>query len=375
MSLAGSVIRCVIIVALASVYARADTAAPTRAEVYREAAAMAAIGQRMFADPSLSASGRTACATCHSPAHAFGPPNGDPVQRAGPDLREPGLRAVPSLMYLQAAPAFSEHHFESEDEGDESIDEGPTGGLTWDGRADGAAAQAVFPLFSPFEMANASKHDVVAKARAAGYADPLRRALGHNVLDDDATGFAAILRALAVYQQDSATFYPYSSKYDAVLAGKATLTPSEQRGLDLFNDPAKGNCARCHISSRGGDGSPPQFTDYGLVAIGVPRNRAIAANGDPGYFDLGLCGPERTDFAGRTDYCGRFMTPTLRNVATRPVFFHNGVAHTLRDAVRFYSERDTSPEQWYPRNPDGTVRKFDDLQPGMAANVDMEAPF
>ena len=35
------------------------------------------------------------------------------------------------------------------------------------------------------------------------------------------------------------------------------------------------------------DGTPPQFTDFGLIAIGVPRNPAIPANADPGYFDLG----------------------------------------------------------------------------------------
>ena len=366
---------CLMVAAVAATAARADTAAPTRAEVYRQAAALTVIGRQMFADPSLSASGLTSCASCHSPAHAFGPPNEDAVQLAGPNLRQPGHRAVPSLTYLQATPAFTEHHFESEDEGDESIDEGPTGGLTWDGRTDGTAAQAVIPLLSPFEMANASAHDVVAKARAAGYAKPLRDVLGHDVLDDDAAGFAAILQALAVYQQDSATFYPYNSKYDAVLAGKAALTPQEQRGLDLFEDPDKGNCARCHISSRGGDGTPPQFTDFGIVAIGVPRNRAIPANRDPGYFDLGLCGPDRTDFLGQKEYCGRFMTPTLRNVATRSVFFHNGVVHTLRDAVRFYAERDTNPERWYPRNPDGTVRKFDDFPPGMEADIEMEAPF
>ena len=44
-----------------------------------------------------------------------------------------------------------------------------------------------------------------------------------------------------------------------------------------------------------------------------------------------------------------FRTPTLRNVATRRVFFHNGVTRKLRDAVRFYAERDLQPARWYPR--------------------------
>ena len=58
---------------------------------------------------------------------------------------------------------------------------------------------------------------------------------------------------------------------------------------------------------------------------------------------------------GREEYCGLFRTPTLRNVATRQTFFHNGVVHSLRQAVEFYAERDTNPERWYPKDADGTV--------------------
>jgi cytochrome c peroxidase len=43
-----------------------------------------------------------------------------------------------------------------------------------------------------------------------------------------------------------------------------------------------------------------------------------------------------------------FKTPTLRNVADRRVFFHNGVMHSLEQAIRFYATRDTRPELWYP---------------------------
>ncbi len=92
------------------------------------------------------------------------------------------------------------------------------------------------------------------------------------MLADPNKAFEAALEVFEVYQQSHAEFYPYSSKYDAYLAGKAELTAQERRGLSLFEDPAKGNCARCHVSAPGKDGTPPQFTDYGLVAIGVPRN-------------------------------------------------------------------------------------------------------
>jgi len=62
------------------------------------------------------------------------------------------------------------------------------------------------------------------------------------------------------------------------------------------------------------------------------------------------------------------MTPTLRNVATRSTFFHNGVIHDLTEAVEFYAQRDTDPSRWYPRARDGTILKFDDLPEPYRAN-------
>jgi len=361
--------------AFAGAGAQAGAGTLTRPQAYARAAQLAALGRRLFADPSLSVSGRMACTTCHDPSHAFGPPNALPVQFGGADMHQPGQRTVPSLKYLQAVPQFTEHYYESEDEGDDSIDNGPTGGLTWDGRVDRGRDQARIPLLSPFEMANAGAGAVVAKARQAGYADELRKIFGTAIFDDTEKAFAGIVEALEVFQQDYRTFYPYSSKYDAYLAGRAELTPQEIRGLNLFNDPGKGNCGNCHRSQRGRDGTPPQFTDYGLIAIGVPRNRDIPANADPDFFDLGLCGPLRTDLADRAEYCGRFITPTLRNAALRQTFFHNGAVHSLREAVAFYVERDTDPGKWYPRDATGQILKFDDLPQRYRDNINSEPPF
>ena len=347
----------------------------TRAQANTRAAALQSLGRNLFFDVSLSASGKMACATCHDPKHAFGPPNALAVQPGGKDMRQQGFRAVPSLKYLQVVPQFTAHYFESSDEGDESVDNGPTGGLTWDGRVDRLRDQAGVPLLSPFEMANESAADVVARERAASDADELRKIFGETIFDDDAKAFAAITEALEVYQQDYRAFYPYSSKYDAYLAGRAQLTPQESRGLALFNDPAKGNCGNCHRSERANDGTPPQFTDYGLIAIGVPRNREIPANADPAFFDLGACGPLRTDLAGRTEYCGLFRTPSLRNVALRKTFYHNGSEHDLRKAIEFYVERDTAPERWYPRDASGRVMKYDDLPARYHGNINNEPPF
>jgi cytochrome c peroxidase len=330
------------------------------------------LGRQMFLDRSLSASGRQSCASCHSPAHHFGPPNDLPVQPGGPDMKHAGTRAVPSLEYLQVTPSFVEHFFDSDAEGDDSVDAGPTGGLTWDGRADRGRDQARIPLLSPDEMANAGPADVVARVRAAPYADELLRLYGGRIFDDTGKAFDAIAESLEAFEQTPA-FFPFDSKFDAYMTGKATLTDQETRGLQLFSASNKGNCASCHRFST--PGTLPVFNDFGLVALGVPRNANIPANRNAAYFDMGLCGPYRTDLADHPEYCGLFRSPTLRNAATRQTFFHNGVFHTLREVIEFYVQRDVRPGKWYPRTPGGTVDKFNDLPARYRGNVNMEPPF
>jgi cytochrome c peroxidase len=347
----------------------------SRAEARHRAEMLSVLGQALFSDPRLSGSGRLSCASCHDPAHAFAQANALSVQLGGADMAVAGVRAVPSLKYLQVVPQFTEHYFESEDEADESIDNGPTGGLTWDGRADSGHAQARIPLLSAFEMGNASPDEVVRHALDSGYGPKLSAIYGEELLADRKAIFEALVKAIEVYEQSSQAFYPYSSKYDAYLAGRAELSVQEARGLNFFQDPEKGNCSSCHFSERANDGAPPQFTDYGLIALAVPRNPAIPVNGSPDYHDLGLCGPLRTDFSGRSDYCGRFRTPSLRNVATRRVFFHNGIFHSLKDAVAFYATRDTDPGHWYPRRPDGSIAIYDDLPVRYHENINMDPPF
>jgi cytochrome c peroxidase len=196
---------------------------------------------------------------------------------------------------------------------------------------------------------------------------------GDDVFDSNERAFKAILLALEVFQQSPADFYPYSSRYDAWLRGRGRLSEQELRGLAVFNDPRKGNCGSCHPSQIR-SGALPQFTDYGYAALGVPRNAAIPANADPRFFDLGLCGPQRMDLSDHREYCGMFKVPTLRNVAVRHEFFHNGRFRDLEKSVQFYAQRDTAPERWYSRSR-RTARTFDDLPPALQANVNREAPF
>jgi cytochrome c peroxidase len=330
-------------------------------------ASLEAIGRLMFFDPSLSASGKLSCATCHDPRYAYGPPPGKALGLGGKDMTQPGTRAVPSLRYLHATPKFAEqHHFVDGDVG-------PIGGFTWDGRAASLHEQAMLPLLAPNEMANDGPADVARKLSKTAYAGQFRAAFGAHIFKDPTRAFQAGLLALETFQQDPAEFYPYSSRYDAFLRGEIELTEQEERGVALFKDPAKGNCASCHLGvSRAG--VPPPFTDFDFANVGVPRNARIPANADPNYFDLGLCGPLRQDFADRREYCGFFRSPTVRNAAIRDAFFHNGVFTSLRDVMHFYVERDLQPQKYYSRNPDGSVHKFDDLPPGYPPNIDRDAP-
>ncbi|HEY8906146.1 MAG TPA: cytochrome-c peroxidase, partial [Rhodoferax sp.] len=165
------------------------------------AAAMTAMGRILFFDTTLSASGRMSCANCHDPAHAMGPANSLSVQLGGPKLQDVGNRAAPSLKYLQTSPAFTEHYFGSE--GNDSEDQGPTGGLTWDGRFNQPHEQATAPLLSSVEMANTDSHDVIAKLRNSPSAVQFRQTYGDHVLDagNEPLAWHGLLLALEVFQQ------------------------------------------------------------------------------------------------------------------------------------------------------------------------------
>ena len=150
----------------------------------------------------------------------------------------------------------------------------------------------------------------------------------------------------------------------------ATLTPLEMRGLKIFKDPDKGACDACH---RFEDSSNRPwrslFTDYGYDALAAPRNRAIPANADSLVFDLGLCERKpigRALASSAPNWCSQFRTPSLRNVAVRERFMHNGAFTQLRDVVAFYATRSTNPERWYPKG-----AKFDDVPAKYRANVNV----
>jgi cytochrome c peroxidase len=272
--------------------------------------AMAKLGKDLFFDTSLSSSGKVACSSCHSPEHAYGPPNDASVMLGGPHLTSEGARAVPSLTYLNQQPEFS---IGPDDPLNENVNLNaqaqvgltaaraqkiatqtaqaanivPQGGLFWDGRANTLQIQARFPLLDPREMDGGSVEIVADKLRNAPYAQKFAQLFGPNILKDSKLLVTEAMFAIGRYQVEEPSFHPYTSKYDYWLEGKARLSEAEMRGLRLFNDPDKANCAGCHTAQPTREGYPPHFTDFQYEALGVPRNVALTDK-DANYFDLGV---------------------------------------------------------------------------------------
>jgi cytochrome c peroxidase len=347
--------------------------------------ARAQLGQLIFNDVALSVSGKQSCATCHVKANGFSANDGLPVPLGGPNMDLPGLRNAPTLMYASFIPTF---YFQS--------DGTPTGGLFRDGRAATLAAQAQQPFITSFEMANSGPSEVVERLKKRPYLAQFVSVFGSAALGDPNTALADIGLALAAYETEDAEFHPFSSKFDAVQAGKATFTTAEATGFAIFISPTKGNCSACHSATMSGT-TPAMFTDFTYDNIGIPRNWAIKANqagqagqvlpyvpldggtlGAPNnaYYDMGLCGPLRTNLT-TPSLCGMFRVPTLRNTALRQHLFHNGEFSNLNDAVTWYATRDTNPTRWY-RKQDGVTADvpYNDLPQLYDANVNIvEVPY
>jgi cytochrome c peroxidase len=124
--------------------------------------AQARLGELIFRDVSLSASGRQSCASCHASETGDAGPNALAAQSGGALLDQPGRRSSPSIRYLSTNTAF---HFDAEGT--------PTGGFFWDGRAVSLQDQASRPFVAAHEMANADVAAVVAKLLRASYAAQL----------------------------------------------------------------------------------------------------------------------------------------------------------------------------------------------------------
>ena len=299
------------------------------------ASARAQLGRLLFFDATLSEPAGQSCASCHDPAAAFTDPDRTRPTSKGVHRERFGNRNAPSAMYMAFSPAF---HFDK-------AERHYVGGQFWDGRATTLEEQAKGPFLNPVEMANPNKRAVVEKVRRADYAGQFDSSFGQGVLDDTDRAYDAIASAIAAFER-TAEFQPFASKHDAWLQSKATLTAQELRGLRLFNDEKKGNCAACHPSQRRPDGGQPLFTDFTYDNLGVPRNpdnpfyalgKAYNPRGTK-FVDKGLGG-----FVKKRGEDGKFKVPTLRNIALTAPYMHNGYFKTLRGVVAFYNDRDVRP--------------------------------
>jgi cytochrome c peroxidase len=374
------------------------------------------LGKLMLYDKQLSVNRNEACAFCHMPEMGFTGPVSELNRTTG---SYPGSvrtrfsdRKPQTHAYAPLAPVL---HY-NPGQGD------LVGGNFWDMRATGrrlgnpAAEQAQGPPTNPVEMGLPDIACAVYRASQRPYrslfekvwgpqafaiqwpsdvelvcdqpgpapaADPLPVHLEALDRGRAAATFDQMAQSIANYEA-SAEVTTFTSKFDAVQAGKAQLTPQEQAGYDLFR--GKAQCNACHRD--GGPGEDPLFTDFTASNIGTPANPQlpyyredrpdalgyVANQAGASFVDGGvarfltqhnlLSQPSAVDARWLPlvpDVQGRFQVPTLRNVDKRPypdfvkAYGHNGYFKSLKAIVHFYNTRDVLP-RCQPNDPgEGTT--------------------
>ena len=186
----------------------------------------------------------------------------------------------------------------------------------WDGRAASLEAQAASPIADATEMNQ--PHDL---SLAKLTTDALYPRLFLNAFGPGGINLNRVEKALASFER---TILSGDSAFDRYqFAGeRSALTPAQIRGLAIFVDPARGNCASCHTIR-------PQdalFTDGGF------HNTGGGVGSDGELVDVGRFHATRI----ATDQ-GAFKTPTLRNVANTAPYMHDGSLKTLKEVVDFYA--------------------------------------
>ncbi len=266
-----------------------ERVAPSRAAEYRRPSAIpfpadnpyseakAALGEKLFFDPVLSGSLSRSCATCHNPSLSWA----DGLPRAKGEKQLP-VRS-PSLIDV----AFSDV-------------------LGWDGKFEDLESVAFGPITSPANM-NLAEPELIARLSAIpGYVDAFRVAFG-----EPAITRRKIELALATFER---TIVAAQSPFDRWVMGDETaIGPAAKRGFAIFN--GKAHCAGCH--------SGPAFTDGSFHDIGT------AKDGDVGRGRL-FPTSEQLRYA--------FKTPTLRDVARRGPYMHDGSVATLEDVIELYNK-------------------------------------
>ncbi len=247
----------------------------------------ATLGRVLFYDTRLSANDRISCATCHRQQHGFADPRRYSVGFDGGMTRRHAMSLTNARYYAR-------------------------GLFFWDERADTLESQVLAPIQDPTEM-GLSLDTLEQKLTAAPYYPPLfERAFGTRIITASriARALAQFVRALVSYQS------PYDEARAAGPPGSppftARLTERERLGHRLFvavpgKDVRAAGCGRCHVTDAQISLSA---RNIGLDPVG---------SGDEGAGD------------------GRFKAPSLRNVAVRAPYMHDGRFATLRDVVAHYN--------------------------------------
>ena len=248
------------------------------------------LGRWLFYDTRLSDDGQVSCGTCHQPRFGFS--EDESVSTGVRGLK--GNRRAPPI--LNSAFTVYPVYF-------------------WDGRASTLVAQAKGPMENPVEMGMTHDRIVLTVRGIASYRRYFRQAFGDDRIDID-----RVAEAIAAYE---ATRLSGNSPFDRFDDGDPAALDARQRlGHLLFFNRA--GCNQCHLG--------PNFTDARFHNLGVGW-REPAAGADP---RTGFADPGRFAVTGAERDRGAFKTPTLREVARRPPYMHDGSVPTLREVIRLY---------------------------------------
>lgn len=247
--------------------------------------ALVDLGRLLFWDPRISASSRTACVACHLPHLGWAVTD----QRSRNDSGKLTSRRSQPLIGLGHA--------------------AETTRFGWDGRNPSLEAQARISIatgsMSMRETETPVKVDVI-EERIRGipeYAERFGRAMPGRPVTVD-----AVAVAIAAYER---SIEPGPAPFDRWIEGDESAIPdAAKRGFVLFN--GKANCAPCHSGWRFTD---DLFHDIGTTTTDRGRGRELPND-------------VSAQFA--------FKTPTLRSVAVRPPYMHNGSSATLEEVVAHY---------------------------------------
>lgn len=339
------------------------------------------LGRTLFNDHTLSEPAGMACVSCHDPETGFSHPSSTVNEQLGvaPGIIPGrfGFRKPPTAAYAAYLPTGIPYFVEDL--------QAYVGGLFYDGRVKDTVEQAKAPFLNPNEMNNlvhdmGSPEMVVNKIKNGPSCSLFRLTYGVNVFNrPTAEVYQLVGQAISAYEK-SDEVSPFTSKYDYYLAGQATLTDDELRGLREvtgsftgrpggWHYPINAHCVECHgipgfSSSRTSD----LWTNSCYANLGVPKNAnnpyytMTDSNSNPvGYNPLGadfidyglgdfyypLIGKPVGDLDEGDPLAidGTFKTPTLRNVDKRPypgfvkAYMHNGVFKSLEEVVHFYNTR------------------------------------